>query len=210
MTTSSRRSRDRPFVTTPRAISPRITLVLSACAPGLAAGSRRRRPWRRAAGRAVRGDAGGHSGRQGRLDHRNRRRQVFGLRPGRHRRAVEGVFRRHRLRRRAGPRRQRRAGRERLYRHHHDVEEVRNHPHGAGQWRGEGFFDRSGAAGRSRPDRRHRRASQGRARSDDRLDAARARQRRGADARRLPQRRRRCSTAGCATTSSSISSAWKR
>ena len=63
---------------------------------------------------------------------------------------------------------------------------VRNHPPGAGQWQGEGFFDRSGAAGRSGPGRRHRRAPQKRARSHDRLDAARARQWRAADARCLP------------------------
>ena len=56
----------------------------------------------------------------------------------------------------------------------------------------------------------HRRAAQGRARSDDRLDAARARQWRIDVAGCLPHRRRRSSTAGCATTSSSISSAWKR
>ena len=100
--------------------------------------------------------------------------------------------------------------RERLYRHHHHAEEVRNHPPGAGQRQCEGFFDRSGAAGRSGPGRRHRRAPQGRARSHDRLDAARGRQWRGAVARGLPHRRRAFSTAGCATTSSSITSAWKR
>ena len=75
-----------------------------------------------------------------------------------------------------------------LYRHHHDGEKVRNHPPRARQWRGEGFFDRAGAAGRSRPHRRHRCAAQERARSHDRLDAARARQCRAAVARCLPHR----------------------
>ena len=199
-----------PFVTTTRAISLRSRACFqpvrrgvgcARAASGLGAGP---------AGCAVRGDAVGHSGRQGRLDHRNRRRHVFGLRPGRYRRAFEGVFRRHGFRRQPGPRRQRRAGRECLCRHHHHAEEVRNHPDGAGQWQGEGFFDRAGAAGRSRPRRRHRRAPEGRARSDDRLDAARGGQWRGDDARIPAAPAPAFSTAGCATTSSSISSAWKR
>ena len=68
------------------------------------------------------------------------------------------------------------------------------------------FVDRSGAAGRSRPHSGHRRASPRRLRSDDRLDAAGARHRRSDEPGFLPHRRRRCSTAGCATISSSISS----
>ena len=40
------------------------------------------------------------------------------------RRGCEGVFRRHRLGRQPGPRRQRRAGRELLYRDHHDAKKA--------------------------------------------------------------------------------------
>ena len=95
-----------------------------------------------------------------------------------------------------------------LYRYHHDAEEVRNHPAPARQRQCEGFFDRSGAAGRSRPRRRHRRAPQGRARSMT------------GSMLRVPGNAEVLSptpaapapgflTGGCATTSSSITSAWR-
>ena len=93
----------------------------------------------------------GHSGRQGRLDHRDRRRPVFRLRLRRHGGIAEGVFRRHRHRRGAGPRRQRRAGGDQLFREHHDVEENRSHPHGAVERQCQGIRHRAGAAGRSGP-----------------------------------------------------------
>ncbi len=77
---------------------------------------------------------------------------VFGHRPGRHRRAVEGVFRRHRLRRLAGPRRQRRAGRRMPI--PRPPPPRRSPRPSAWCWPTAGvkeFFDRAGAAGRSRP-----------------------------------------------------------
>ena len=99
-----------------------------------------------------------------------------------------------------GPRRQRRAGRQRLYRDHHHLEEVRDHPPRAGERQREGFFDRAGAAGRSGPHRRHRRASEKRALPHDRLDDPRAGKQRSALAGGLPHRHRHFRRAGCATT----------
>ena len=50
-----------------------------------------------------------------------------------------------------------------LYRHHHDVEKVRDHAARRGQRQHQGIRDRAGAAGRSRPYPRDRRASPERA-----------------------------------------------
>ena len=83
-----------------------------------------------------------------------------------------------------------------------------DHPDVAGQRQRQGIRHRAGAAGRSRPHPGHRRASPRRLRSDDGLAAARARHRRSAQPGRLPHRRARSSTAACATSSSSTSSAW--
>ena len=127
---------------------------------------------------------------KGSLDHRNRRRHVFGLRPGRHRRAVEGVFRRHRFRRQPGPRRQRRAGGQCLYRHHQHAKKSETIRMVLANGRVKDFS--IDPAPPVDPDRvaRHRRAPERRARSHDRLDAARARQWRTAVAGVLPQRHR--------------------
>ena len=57
-----------------------------------------------------------------------------------------------RHRRLAGPRRQRCAGGDELFRHYHDFEEVRSHPDGSDQRHGQGVRDRARAAGRCRPD----------------------------------------------------------
>jgi hypothetical protein len=89
----------------------------------------------------------------------------------------------------AGPRRQRRAGRDQLFRHHHHEEEDRDHPHR----RSPTATSRNSPSSRSRRSiptaSRHRGASPRRLRSDDGIAAARARHRRSARPRGLPHRR---------------------
>ncbi len=82
----------------------------------------------------------------------------------------------------------------------------RDDPDGARQWRHQGIHHRAGAPGRYRTPAGDRRAEDERVRPDDRLAAARARQRRTGEPGCLPHPSPACSTAACATTSSSISS----